>query len=133
MTLLEKRAWIELTIIFVTLTVYCVYISHVRLDSTSLAVFALAGFLGFAGRKRRKGEVQYDERDRQIERQALLSSLILFYILVIAFSVAAGFTNGWDASVPVWMIVQIFWAASLTIWAVKDLIIIVQYRRGAHA
>ena len=133
MTYLEKRAWIELSIIFVTLALYGIFISRGKLDPISLSIFALAGFLGFARGKRRKGEVLYDERDRQIERHALLSSLIVFYMLVAVFSVVAAFTNGWDAAVPIWMVVQIFWAAALAIWAVKDAIIIVQYRRSAHA
>jgi hypothetical protein len=129
----EKRAWIELSIILVTLTVYFLFIAFGRLDSVSLAVFALAGFLGFRRSKRRRNEVAYDERDRQIEKQALLCSLMAFYLFMLLFSVAAGMTNGWDRSVPLWLVVQIFWALSLVIWAVKALIVIVLYRRGVHA
>ena len=75
----------------------------------------------------------YDERDLQIHRQSLLTSLRVFYVFMILFSVIVGFTNGWDASVSVWMIVQVFWTVSLMIWALKYLLIIMQYRRGAHA
>jgi hypothetical protein len=129
----EKRAWIELSIVLITLAVYFAFISFGRLDPVSLSIFALASFLGFRRNKRRRGQVTYDERDRQIERQALFSSLCAFYVLMMIFSVAAGMTNGWDTSVPVWMAVQIFWALSLLIWAMKALIVIVLYRRGAHA
>jgi uncharacterized membrane protein len=130
----EKRAWIVLSIILITLAAFFALVSFGwKLDSISLSVFAVVGFLGFRRHKRRPGEVSYDERDRQIERQALLSSMCLFYALLMAFSVAASFTHGWDATVPIWLVVQIFWAVSLVIWAIKALIIIVLYRRSAHA
>jgi len=135
MATLEKQAWFTLIIILVTLTAYFALISFGgMLDSTSLAVFAFAGFLGFFRRSRRRsGELVHDERDLQIEKQALLTSMRVFYVIMILFSVVVGITRGWDASVPVWMVVQIFWAFSLMIWALKALLIIVQYRRGAHA
>ncbi|MGC9973730.1 MAG: hypothetical protein ABSE56_24430 [Bryobacteraceae bacterium] len=133
MAVQEKRAWFMLSVILVTLAVYFAFISMVRFDSVSISVFALTGFLGWRRSKRRRGEITYDERDRQIEKQALLSSLCVFYGLILVLSLAVGFTHGWDASVPLWMVIQIFWAVSLVIWAIKALIIIVLYRRGAHA
>jgi hypothetical protein len=129
----EKRAWFVLSVILVTLAVYIAFISLVRFDSVSLTVFALTGFLGWRRSKRGRGEITYDERDIQIEKQALLSSMCVFYGLILVLSLAVGFTHGWDASVPLWMVIQIFWAVSLVIWAIKALIIIVLYRRGAHA
>jgi uncharacterized membrane protein (DUF485 family) len=133
MAVQEKRAWFMLSVILVTLAVYFAFISLVRFDSVSLTVFALAGFLGLRRSKRGRGEITYDERDRQIEKQALLSSMCVFYGLILALSLAVGFTHGWDASVPLWMVIQIFWAVSLVIWGIKALITIVLYRRGAHA
>jgi uncharacterized membrane protein len=130
----EKQAWIGLIIILVTLAAYFALFSYRgKFDSTSLAVFAIAGFLGFRRTRRRSGEIVFDERDRQIQRQALLVSMCIFYISMIIFSVVAGITNGWDASVPIWVVVQVFWAALLVVWAIKFLIVIMQYRRGAHA
>ena len=127
----EKRAWIELSIILVILAAFFSLVSFGwRLDSVSLAIFAIVGFLGFRRYKRRPGEVIYDELDLQIERQALLSSMCGFYILLIIFSLAA---QKFDTAVPIWMVVQIFWAVSLLIWAIKAIIIIVLYRRSAHA
>lgn len=133
MAVQEKRAWFVLSVILVTLAVYIAFISLVRFDSVSLTVFALTGFLGWRRSKRRGGEITFDERDRQIEKQALLSSMCVFYGLILVLSLAVGFTHGRDASVPLWMVIQIFWAVSLVIWAIKALIIIVLYRRGAHA
>jgi len=130
----EKRAWIMLSIIVITLAAYFALVSYGgKLDSVSLAVFAVLGFLGFRRIKRRPGEVLYDERDLKIERQALLSSLCLFYILMIVFSVASSFTDGWDVNVSIRMVVEVFWIVSLVIWAIKALIIIALYRRSAHA
>lgn len=128
----EKRAWFMLTIIVLTLAAYFAFISFVRFDSVSLTVFALIGFLGLRRRKRSR-EITYDERDRQIEKQALLWSLGIFYALILVFSLGVGFTNGWDRSVPLWTVIQVFWAVSLVIWAIKAVFIIVLYRRGAHA
>jgi hypothetical protein len=129
----EKRAWIELSIILGTLAVYFAFIAFGRLDPVSLAVFALAGFLGFRRKRPRAGVVTYDERDGRIERHALLTSLIVFYLLAIAFTVAAGVAGYGDRSVPIWVVIQIFWAASLVVWAVKAIIIIVSYRRSVNA
>lgn len=129
----EKRVWFMLGVIVVTLAVYALFISLVRFDSTSLAIFALTGFLGWRRTKARRGEVTYDERDRQIERQALLSSLLVFYGLVLVLSIVAGVWHGGDASLPLWMVIQIFWALSLVVWGIKAGMVILLYRRGAHA
>ncbi len=123
-----------LAIILITLAAYFAFASHGgKLDSVSLAVFAIVGFIGFRPYRRRSGKVIYDERDRQIERHALFASLCVFYIFAIVFSVVVGITRGWDASVSIWMAVQIFWIFSLIMWGLKALLIIVQYRRGSHA
>lgn len=129
----EKRVWFMLGVIVVTLAVYALFISLVRFDSTSLAIFALTGFLGWRRTKARRGEVTYDERDRQIERPALLSSLLVFYGLVLVLSIVAGVWHGGDASLPLWMVIQIFWALSLVVWGIKAGMVILLYRRGAHA
>ena len=129
----EKRAWFMLGVIVITLAAYFAFISLVRFDSVSLTVFALAGFLGLRRSKRRRGEITYDERDRQIERQALMASLCAFYALILVLSLVADFTGGGDASVRLWMVIQIFWAVSLVTWGIKALIVIVMYRKGAHA
>jgi uncharacterized membrane protein (DUF485 family) len=129
----EKRAWIALTIILIALIAYFSLISFVKFDSASMAVFAIVGFLGFRRFRGKSREAVFDERDRQIERNALLTSLRVFYVFLILFSVVVGFTQGWHTSVPIWMAVQIFWAVSLVMWALKALLIIVQYRRGAYA
>jgi uncharacterized membrane protein len=129
----EKRAWFMLGVIGITLAAYFAFISLVRFDSVSLTVFALAGFLGLRRSKRRRGEITYDERDRQIERQALVASMCVFYALILVLSLAVDFTHGWDTSVSLWMVIQIFWALSLATWGIKALLVIVMYHRGAHA
>ncbi|MBI1740790.1 MAG: DUF2178 domain-containing protein [Candidatus Koribacter versatilis] len=129
----EKRAWFMLTIVVATLVAYFAFISFVRFDSVSLTVFALIGFLGLRRSKRSRDGITYDERDREIEKKALLWSLGVFYALILVFSLAVGFTNGWDRSVSLWTVIQVFWAVSLVIWAIKAAFIIVLYRRGAHA
>jgi hypothetical protein len=129
----EKRAWFMLGVIVITLAAYFAFISLVRFDSVSLSVFALSGFLGLRRSKRRRGEITYDERDRQIERQALVASLCAFYALILVLSLVADFTGGGDASVRLWMVIQIFWAVSLVTWGIKALIVIVMYRKGTHA
>jgi len=128
----EKSAWIQLSIIAITLAAYFLMISFVRFDSVSASVFAIAGFLGLRRKRPRSGEVSYDERDREIERRCTLTALIVFYLLAIAFTAVAGSGFG-DHSVPVWIVVQIFWAASFVVWAIKAILVIRAYRKGAHA
>jgi len=129
----EKRAWFMLVVIAITLAAYFAFISFVRFDSVSLAVFALSAFLGLGSSKHRRGAITHDERDLHIERQALLSSMSAFYVLILVLSLAAFFTYGEDTSVRLWMVIQIFWAISLLTWGIKAFITILMYRRGAHA
>ncbi len=131
----EKRAWILFGICVATLVFYLALIpsGRGRLDSVTLALLAAVGFFGLHRRRRPTDEVAFDERDHQIERQALLLSLSVLYVLMVAFSVVADIAGGWHASVPLWTAVQIFWAGSLAVWALKALIVIVLYRRGDHA
>ena len=135
----EKDAWFTLIVVGATLALYFAFIAVVRMSEASVAIFALAGLTGVTGmkrkalRRRQDREVIYDERDRQIERQALLFSLTMFYGGMILLGLVTGFWEGWATAVPLWKVFQIFWAAAVVVWGLKAAAIIVLYRRGTHA
>jgi hypothetical protein len=132
----EKDSWFILVVIAATLALYFAFLAVVGMNQAAGGVFALAALTGIPGMKRRKrqgGDVVYDERDRHIERQALLFSLTAFYGGMILFGLVTGFWAGWETSVPLWKVFQVLWAVALVVWGLKAAFIIVLYRRGAHA
>ena len=128
----EKQAWFVLSVVGVTLASYVAFISIIRFDPSSAAVFALSALLGLPIWKHRRHEITYDERDRQIERQALLSSLRVFFVLIVLLPLATGFTRGWNTPVRLWVALQTLWAVTLAIWGVKAIVIIALYHKGAN-
>ena len=135
----EKDAWFILVVIGATLALYFAFLAVVGMSQAGFAIFALSALTGVPGmnrkalRKRQGGDVVYDERDRQIERQAVLFSLTVFYGGMVLLGLVTGFWIGWETAAPLWQVFQIFWAAALVAWGVKAAAIIVLYRRGAHA
>jgi uncharacterized membrane protein len=133
MTEQERQAWFMLGVFIVTLTAYIAFILTIRFDLSAMAVFALAGIAGIRISKHRRGEITYDERDRQIERQALLSSMRAFFVLIVLLPLAVGVACGWNAPVRLWVVVQAIWAISLAICGLKALLTIMLYHRRSNA
>jgi hypothetical protein len=129
----EKQAWFTLGVVGVTLAAYLIFIRFVRFDPVSLAILALSGFLGVRITKRRKGEIEFDERDREIHRRALATALTVAYSLLLAVTVVFNIAKGDDYSVRLWVVMQCFWAGSLAMFGLKSALVIVAYRRGRDA
>ena len=83
---LQKMAWYNLGVIALIMAVFLVLLPLGGLgaaQSTSVALVALFAF-GVIFLRRKKGEAFWDERDREIERQASLAGLWVFFMYYIA-------------------------------------------------
>ena len=129
----EKQAWYSLIVVAVTLAAYGVFIGFVRFDSVSLSVFALSGLLGVRVRRTQKADIEFDERDREIERRALLASLRVSFGALIVLTVVLNLAKGESYTVPLWTLLQVFWAGTLTMFGLKCALVIAAYRRGRDA
>ena len=111
---------------------YLVFIRFVRFDPVSGAIFALSGLLGVRIKKRRPGEISFDERDKEIERRALLTTLFVAYAAVLLLTVLSiAKSDGFKA--PMWIVMQCFWGGSIAMWGLKAALVIAAYRRGRDA
>lgn len=130
----EKNAWFILGVMSTTLILYFGYVSLIRFDDAATSIFALSALSALPGfRRKPAGRVEYDERDRLIERKALLISLQVFYCGLIAGGLTAGFWRGWDSTATLWQMFSLLWAAMLFTWGVKSAATIVLYRRSVDA
>jgi uncharacterized membrane protein len=129
----EKQAWYMLIVVVATLAAYAAFIRFVRFDPVSIAVFALSGFLGVRITKRRHGEIEFDERDREIERRALLAALRVGYTVLLIPTVVVTIAKGDNYSVPLWFVMQCVWGGSLAMFGLRSALVIAAYRKDAHA
>jgi hypothetical protein len=130
----ERQAWWTLGVTAATLAIYFLVIALWRFDSAAMGVFGLSGLLGVRLRRgKADGDVIYDERDRDIERRALLASLMFFYLAALALGLVTGFWTGWESAVPFWTVWQAVWAALIAAWGVKAGWTISLYRRSVDA
>lgn len=129
----EKQAWYALGVVCVTLAAYGAFAEFVKFGPVSAAVFGFAGLLGIRFGKRRKGEIEFDERDREIHRRALLATLGVAYASLLVLTVVFNLVAGDDYEVPMWKVGQFLWAGSLAIWGLKSALIIAAYRKGRNA
>ena len=129
----EKQAWFTVGVVAATLIAYVAFIRFVRFDPVSTAIFGLSGFLGVRMNKRRRGEVEFDERDREIQRRSLLAALTIGYALLLVLTVVITVAQGDDYSVPLWLVMQLFWGGSLAMFGLRSALVIMAYRKDAHA
>lgn len=134
----QKGAWFSLAgaLLFIIL---CIYLSvdmfiRQRLPNKNL-VWVVAIFcvlVGGAGliwtqRKQSPKEADSDERDKSIEKKAVLISFISVWVLLAAETLIPRFIVGLDGSIPVWMLaiinVAIFYVAMAVFYAA----VLIQY------
>jgi threonine/homoserine/homoserine lactone efflux protein len=97
----------------------------------SLGFFLLTGLTLYAVQKKQSPhEVDKDERDRQIERRAVIAAFVSVWILLFAATVIPRFIVGLDGSIPVWSFAFINVSILLIVWLVYCVAVLVQYGRG---
>jgi len=99
-----------------------------------LGFMSIAGIGGFGplifGKD--KGNVTFDERDKQIKRRAALASFGASYLIVGAACMIPFFILGPKASISVTWLPNIFGAAATCTFFTYSVAILVQYGRGGE-
>ena len=137
----QKMAWFNLIVVAITIGVttavvisltlsYGMPSALVGLGFGGIVVFSLISPLVFRAKKRRAGEVIFDERDEQIHRKADKASDIASQALYLAVCICVVFVVGLSGSVPALALpVMVCWAF-LAGKLAESLAILVQSGRG---
>lgn len=83
-------------------------------------------------KKQSPHEVDKDERDRQIEKRAVIAAFIAVWILLFAATVIPRFIVGLDGSIPVWSLAFINVGILFIVSLVYSVAVLVQYGRGGN-
>lgn len=106
-----------------------------KMPTTVGAVWVLAGFFLLTGltlymtqRKQSPAEVESDERDKIIQKNAVLVAFICVWLLLFIFSFASGLIKGVDGSIPVWQIALVNVGILNVILMIYSIAVLVQYK-----
>ena len=81
-------------------------------------------------KKQSQAEVESDERDKLIQKRAVLVSFVSVWILLGVLSIILGFIPGVDGSIPVWLLAIINVCIFLIVMTIYHIAVLVQYGRG---
>ena len=137
----QKGAWFSLAgaLLFIILCTYLgvdMFIMR-RLPNKNLAwavaifcvLFVGAGLV-WSRRKRSPTEADSDERDKFIEKRAVLVSFISVWVLLAAETIIPRFIIGLDGSIPVWMLAIMNVAILYVAMAIYYAAVLIQYGWG---
>jgi hypothetical protein len=133
----QKRAWFNLIVITVSLTLTAaavgVLAATVGMPATK-AGFAFLGLLGLMGlepilfrKKRSQPAVEFDERDLQIDKRAALGAFAGSYLFFVAACMATWFVVGFNGKVSVNLLPLIVVGGAVTSQIIRSIAILVQY------
>ncbi len=95
-----------------------------------LILAVVVGGTAFVHWKRRASEVDNDERDNYIRKNAVLVSFASFCTLLFAASIIPSFVAGDTGSIPVCLLPIINLGVFLIVMLVYSAVVLVQYGRG---
>jgi len=81
--------------------------------------------------KQSRAEVDFDERDRTIKKNAMMVSFISLWILLLAASIIPNLVVGDEGAIPVCFLPVINFGVFLIVMVVYSVAILIQYGRGA--
>ena len=84
----------------------------------------------FYNKKQSPTEVESDERDKLIQKRAVLVSFVSVWILLGALSIILGFIPGVDGSIPVWLLAIINVCIFFIVMTIYHIAVLVQYGWG---
>jgi uncharacterized membrane-anchored protein len=134
----QKGAWFGLSGVLLVI-ILCTYLGvdifiKQRLPNKNLvwvvAIFCvLVGGAGLIWTRRKQSpkEADSDERDKSIEKKAVLVSFISVWLLLAAETLIPRFIVGLDGSIPVWMLAIINVAIFYVAMAVYFTTVLIQY------
>lgn len=130
---LEKRAWLNMSVAVGVLFLFVVILKLAHSVAAATAAYALLALTAVPELKR--SPVVFGERDRVIDRKALLTGLRAFWVLLALGVISMGVFLGWDRilAIPVWGLAQVLWIGWIVVLAAKSLATIVLYHSGGHA
>lgn len=82
--------------------------------------------------KQSRAEVDFDERDNAIKKNAVMVSFVSLWVLLIAASIIPNCIVGDEGAIPVCFLPVINFAVFLIVMLVYSVAILVQYGRGAR-
>jgi len=94
------------------------------------ALLLLAVFMIFYYRRQSRLEVESDERDNIIKRNAGLICFVLTWVMLGISTIALQFTVGIEGCIPLWLFPFINLGIFLLVMIVYNAAILVQYGRG---
>jgi len=80
--------------------------------------------------KQSRAEVDFDERDNSIKKNAVLVSFVSLWVLLFAASIIPGFVAGDGGSIPVCLLPIINFGVFLIVMLVYSVAVLLQYGRG---
>ena len=130
----QKQAWCVLGLFAAAFSIstLLILLVSVKLAPLGFAVFFLAFFLPFVGRKKRDpAEVDIDERDKMIGQKAtlggaMLSMTVFMLACLITWSV---YRNQNKESISVEALPLILHAGAMTFWIARSITVVVLYGR----
>jgi uncharacterized membrane protein len=138
MSVQEKQAWFMLAVIGLTGLVYGALGLAVGFHTWTLGTLGLLGFAGLAPligqRNRGRGEIIFDERDVLISRRAGNAAFGIVWLVFVAGMMAPFFLKGPEATitVPVAGLALAVCGATVLLFTVQSVAIVIQYRTGRH-
>ena len=138
MNRVQKIAWSLVVTISVAFLLSCIAIAILYVKVGMPKALAGLGFMGIAGLggfsalifQTEKGKVTLDERDRLINRRAVLAGFGTSYLLVGLACMIPFFILGPKASISITWLPYIFMGAGLSMFFVHSVAILIQYGRG---
>ena len=101
----------------------------VKVWSGFILVF-LAGGVAFVHWKRKPSNVDFDERDNSVRKNAVLVAFVSLWILLFASSIVPSFVAGDEGSIPTCLLPIINIGVFLVVMLVYSLAVLVQYGCG---
>ena len=133
----QKIAWLFVITISLAAVISCIAVTVAYFMVGMPKALAGLGFMGIAGLGgfgplifgKDKGNVTFDERDKQIKRRAALAMFGASFLVVGAVCMIPFFILGPKASISVTWLPSIFGAAGICAFFAHSVAILVQYAR----
>ncbi len=130
----QKRAWFIIIVFTVALSVFLILLT---LTSVHIAfcAFALFGFAGLSNllfrEKREPGEVEYDERDKQIQRKSAVAGAMLSYLVMglACMGLWEFYRYQGKETISIHILPQIFWIGAMALFVGYAITTVILYGR----
>lgn len=135
----ERRAWFLLIVVMAAFALYGIFTAVPKLHSGAMAAYAVLALIAaepLVGRKAiSEGTVVFDERDREIHVAAMGASFGVVWVLFVAAAMIPFYLLGPSGKLTLSTITlsNIVFPAMGVVYLVRSLVMIMLYRKQAHA